>query len=385
VKIGDRIEVEIGGIAHGGHCVARYEGQVIFVRHAIPGEKVIVEITEMNSKFARGDAMEILQPSNDRVTAQCQYARPGGCGGCDFQHISLERQRKLKADVVREQFTRVAKMDVELSVEEVSPTSHWRTRMDFTVSENRKLALYSSRSHRLVEVDSCQIADESIPISEINQRKLPQGAKVHVAVGSNGKSVVEIEGRQSHELVVQEVGSQNFSLSPTTFWQSHRRAPEVLSSVVQELARAKSGDHVFDLYGGVGLFTGALIDVVGAGGRITLIESDELATTDARRKFAINENVEIISEKVERVLDRFTRADIVIADPPRAGLGARVCAMIDDLNPRAIVYVSCDPSSLARDARLLVDAGYEMDLIRAFDLFPMTHHIECVARFIKSA
>ena len=383
VKIGDRVEVEIGAIAHGGHCVARHDGRVIFVRHSIPGERVIVEITEVTSKFARGDAIEILTPSPERKNPECRYATPQGCGGCDFQHISLSYQRELKTSVIKEQFERVAKMSVEIKVEEVKPTERWRTRMDFTVSPNRKLALYGSRSHTLIEIDSCQIADPLIDIGAINTRKLPIGAKVHVSVGNNDDLNVDIEGRESRSLLKQRVGAKEFSISPTSFWQSHAMAPEILSNVVRDFSEAKSGDHIFDLYGGVGLFTASLLPMVGVGGRITLIESDEQATTDARRNFAADPNVEIIEEKVERSLHRFSRADIVIADPPRSGLGAKVCDDIVELRPRTIVYVSCDPSSLARDARTLVDAGYEMEAIRAFDLFPMTHHIECVARFIS--
>lgn len=383
MKIGDRIKVGISGIAHGGHCVARHEGRVIFVRHAIPGEEVIIEVTDVTSKFARGDAIEIIHSSPNRVSPPCLYSKPGGCGGCDFQHVSLQQQRELKRAVIREQFSRVAKMDIEIFVEEVLPTERWRTRMDFTVSENRKLALYASRSHHLVEIDSCYIADQAIAVAEINTRKLPIGSKVHVAVGSDKRIEIGIEGRESSAILEQVVDQRKYSISPTSFWQSHRAAPHLLTSVVKEYSAPRKGDHIFDLYGGVGLFTGSLIDEVGAGGRITLIENDELATTDARRNFAANDNIEVVEEKVERALNRYTRADIVVADPPRAGLGAKVCLLIVDLAPRSIVYVSCDPSSLARDARTLVDSGYEMDQIRAFDLFPMTQHVECVARFIK--
>lgn len=383
MKIGDRVEVDIGAIAHGGHCVARFEGQVIFVRHSIPGERALVEITEVTSKFARGDAVEIITPSLARREPSCTYAHPRGCGGCDFQHVDPSYQRELKASVIKEQFARVAKMEIDVTVEEVKPIVHWRTRMDFTVSENRRLALFGSRSHERIEIESCQIADTAIDIAAINAQKLPIGGKIHVAVDESGKSTIDIEGRESRSLLSQRVGSQEFSLAPRSFWQSHKSAPEVLSGVVREFARAKEGDHIFDLYGGVGLFTAALHSQVGAGGRITLIESDPQAIIDARRNFATHPNVEIIEEKVERALNRFTRADIVIADPPRSGLGARVCSSITDINPRVIVYVSCDPSSLARDSRILIDSGYELEEIRAFDLFPMTHHIECVARFIS--
>ena len=142
MKIGDRVEVDIGAIAHGGHCVARFEGQVIFVRHSIPGERALIEITEVTSKFARGDAVEIITPSLARREPSCTYAHPRGCGGCDFQHVDPSYQRELKASVIKEQFARVAKMEIDVTVEEVKPIVHWRTRMDFTVSENRRLALF---------------------------------------------------------------------------------------------------------------------------------------------------------------------------------------------------------------------------------------------------
>jgi tRNA/tmRNA/rRNA uracil-C5-methylase (TrmA/RlmC/RlmD family) len=383
VKVGDRLQVDILGIAHGGHCVARHEGQVIFVRHSIPGEKVVIEITDMSSKFARGDAIEIISASPDRISPRCSYAKPRGCGGCDFQHISLSRQRRLKSEIVKEQFARIAKMEVAVEVEEVMPTEHWRTRMDFTVSPSRKLALFGARSHELIEIDSCQIADSAINIESINSRKLPAGAKVHVAVGTNEDVAIEIEGRDSRVLVEQEVMSRRFSLAPISFWQSHQGAPSLLTQAVIQYAGAKPGDHIFDLYGGVGLFSAALIAKVGVSGRVTLIENDSDAITDARRNFATEENVEIVEERVERALDHYVRADVVVVDPPRAGLGAKTCAQLVELSPRTIVYVSCDPASLARDSRILVDAGYKLDQIRALDLFPMTQHIECVARFIK--
>lgn len=383
MKVGDHVEVDIVDIAHGGHCVARHDGQVIFVRHAIPGERVKVEITDLSAKFARGDAIAIITASPDRVNSPCSYARPRGCGGCDFQHISLDRQRSLKGEIIRDQFARIGKMEINVEVEEVTPTEHWRTRMDFTVSPNRRLALYGARSHELIEIEKCLIADERINIAEINKTKLPMGGKVHVAAGNHGEVAVEIEGRASHALVEQQVHDHRYSITPTSFWQSHRKASETLADVVRAFAQAKSGDHIFDLYGGVGLFAGELVADVGVAGRITLIESGTDAITDARRNFATVENIEIVEGKVEKVLDSYVRADVVVVDPPRAGLGAQVSKLMTDLGPRTIVYVSCDPASLARDSRILVDSGYRLDQIRAFDLFPMTQHIECVARFIK--
>ena len=158
MNIGDEVVVDISGIAHGGHCVARFEGRVIFVRHAIPGEKVKVRITDLSKSFARGDCVEVITASTDRIAAPCSLARPGGCGGCDFQHITLNRQRQLKAEIIKEQFSRLAKIEVEVVVEEVKPTLGWRSRMEFTVSSNGKLAMYEARRNNLVEIHDCKIA-----------------------------------------------------------------------------------------------------------------------------------------------------------------------------------------------------------------------------------
>jgi tRNA/tmRNA/rRNA uracil-C5-methylase (TrmA/RlmC/RlmD family) len=148
LKVGDRITVEIGPIAHGGHFIARHKGQVIFVRYGITGEEAVVEITSTSSKLARGDAIEILKPSEDRVVPPCKYAVPGGCGGCDFQHIEISAQLELKRSVIREQFSRLGRIEIDLDVLAVEPTNglHWRTRMDFAISKNGKPGLYSARS-----------------------------------------------------------------------------------------------------------------------------------------------------------------------------------------------------------------------------------------------
>lgn len=383
MNVGDEIVVDISSIAHGGHFVARHEGRVIFVRHAITGERVRIRINEISKNFARADAIEVLNPADSRVTPSCEFAKPGGCGGCDFQHIDPKAQRKFKAEIIKEQFHRLAKMEIDIEVEEVLPIYGWRSRMEFTVSENRRLSMFQARSNNLVEISQCKIAHQSIDISDVNGQKLPVGKKVDIAVGSDGKVVSAIEGRDNFTLINQRVGSFNFSLSSQSFWQSHIKAPETLLQCVLTFAELRKGDHLYDLYSGVGLFASGAIDQVGETGRITMIEESESAVTDARRNFARFANVEIIEGKVERELKRFARADVVIIDPPRSGAGERVIRQIRALSPRTLIYVACDPAALARDAATLEQLDYSLDGIRAFDLFPMTQHIESVARFIK--
>lgn len=382
MEIGDQVEVEVSSIAHGGHCVARHDGQVIFVRHAIPGERVIVEITGKTKNFARGNCVKVLRASEFRVTPACKYATPNGCGGCDFQHIELGHQRFLKSQIISEQFMRLAKKDLSIEVEVVEPTNNWRSRMEFTVSPNRKLALFAARSNDLIEIDECLIAHSHVDISEINKLKLPVGKKVDVVISSAGDKQVVIEGRENNSLIKENSSGFEFTLNPISFWQSHVKAPEVLTKVVSSYAQLRAGDHVFDLYGGAGLFTGMVLSQIGVGGRVTLIESDDNAITDARRSFAQVNNVEIVQARVEKGLKRYVAADVVILDPPRTGAGAEVVTAVAKLKPRAIVYVACDPAALARDTAYLQESGYVLDEIRAFDLFPMTSHMECVARFI---
>ena len=384
MEIGQNVELDITAIAHGGHCIARYEGRVIFVRHAIPGERVKARITDITSSFARADCIEVITPSPDRITPQCSYAHADGCGGCDFQHISLPHQRRLKEDVIKEQFARIAKMDISVQVTEVKPTDHWRTRMEFNVSPNRKIAMFASRSNKLIEIEKCEIADSRIDITALNSRKLPLGKKVDVVCSDDQDPTILFEDRENFDLISHDVNGRIHRLNPRTFWQSHRSAATTLASVVREMCEVRPADHVYDLYGGAGLFTGELLKDLGPEGRITLIEVDDNAITDARRNFAEDGNVEIVGAKVERALRNYVKGDVVLLDPPRSGAGEKVVEAIVAMKPRTIVYVSCDPASLARDSRYLADRGYQLDRLEAFDLFPMTHHIECVARFMPA-
>lgn len=385
MNIGDEYVVDISAIAHGGHCVARFEGRVIFVRHAIPGETVRVRITEISKNFARGDCFEVLKPSPDRVLPLCEYAKPGGCGGCDFQHIAPAAQRLLKGEIVREQFERLAKLKIDIQVEEVLPSLGWRTRMEFTSSSSGKVAMYKSRSNELIELLECKIAHPAIEIAKLNEKRIPAGRKIDVAVGSDAQVQISIEGRENLGLIHQRVNDFEFAISPTSFWQSHIAAPKVLLDAVLEYSEIRTGDHVYDLYSGVGLFASGAITQVGASGRVTMIEESESAIVDARRIFAQFANVEVVEGKVERALKRFVQGDVVILDPPRSGAGARVIEQIVALEPRTIVYVACDPAALARDCATLLALNYELSGVRAFDLFPMTQHIESVARFIRKA
>ena len=385
LKVGDRITVEIGPIAHGGHFIARHKGQVIFVRYGITGEEAVVEITSTSSKLARGDAIEILKASEDRVVPPCKYAVPGGCGGCDFQHIEISAQLELKRSVIREQFSRLGRIEIDLDVLPVEPTNglHWRTRMDFAISKNGKPGLYSARSKEVTEIDKCLIAVEAINDPTMFARNWKGEDRLEVAVSSSGEKNVSRGGRsisgptQLHEVV----GEHTYQISPTSFWQSHSAAPQTLTKLVMDLMALRPGDQVCDLYGGVGLFTAPMAEDVGDIGKVHLIESSHRATQDALKIFEKMKNVVVHSGRVEQKLPLINRVDVILLDPPRTGAGELVIKQMLAKKPRTIVYVSCDPASMARDARALEEGGYHLNHIVGFDLFPMTQHVECVARF----
>jgi tRNA/tmRNA/rRNA uracil-C5-methylase (TrmA/RlmC/RlmD family) len=388
LEVGQVIELVIGPVAHGGHFVARHNGQVIFVRHGITNELVKIKITAVSSKIAHADVIEVLTAAPSRVSPPCQYA--GKCGGCDFQHIDLLTQRKLKAEIIKEQFMRIGKIDLpalgfNLEVNEVEPSNglHWRTRMDFAVSSNGKIGFFGARSNEVVEISQCLIADERMNVSELAARTWKSDARVEVAVSSTSEVSVMRSGRSisGPTQIIEQVGGNSFKISPEAFWQSHKSAPVTLVKAALAELGVKSNDHVCDLYSGVGLFAAAILKELGEQGFITLIESDKSAIADARKVFLNKSNVKILGGLVAQQLPIVKRADLILLDPPRTGAGEVVIKQLIKLKPRKIVYVACDPAALARDSKTLIDAGYKLDHISAYDLFPMTQHIECVAGF----
>jgi tRNA/tmRNA/rRNA uracil-C5-methylase (TrmA/RlmC/RlmD family) len=367
--VGDRVEARTGSVAHGGHVVARVRPEgadrdvVVFVRHALPDEQVVVEITEVDRTFLRGDAVEIREAAPDRVVPPCPLAHPGGCGGCDFQHVALPAQRRLKADVVGEQLRRLAGIEWEVSVEEVAPTLGWRTRMQYVALPGGGRGLRKHRSHDVVEVDDCLIA-------------APDARVAGVSTGMPGNVVTE------------RVLDREFRVEADGFWQVHPQAPTVLVQTVLDLLAPRPGERALDLYAGVGLFSAFLADAVGRAGGVVSIEGDRRASELAGENLADFPQAAVRVGRVDRVLAQgfgSQRAiDLVVLDPPREGAKRKVVDAIAALAPRAVCYVACDPAALARDVAYFRDAGYRLTDLRAFDLFPMTHHVECVALLVPS-
>ncbi len=393
LEVGQKIRVTIEKVAHGGHFIARYEGAVIFIRHGIPGEECEVEITTTGSSFNRGDVIEVLTSSPDRVSAPCRFAHRNGCGGCDFQHISLARQRTLKSDVIIEQFVRIAKLDVKVDVEEVNGPLGWRTRCAAVTTKAGALGFYQARSHKIIPVDDCRILAPEMKFSELAQRGAKGNQRIEMSISNTGERTIAtalstdespLRITDGPDIAHYTVGENSFEVSQKSFWQSHRDAPRVLTDAVLQYAQLREGDHVLDLYGGVGLFAASFLAHIGESGSVDIVEGSKSATADATRNFAGKSNVHVYTGDVARLITRFSSADVIVLDPPREGAGKDVITHCAGISPRTIVYVACDPAALARDTAYLSERGYELISLRAFDLFPMTHHIESVAQFSQS-
>lgn len=362
--------VEVGPIAHGGHCVARLDGRVVFVRHALPGERVRIRVTDTgHEKFWRGDAVEIVEASPDRVPPRCSASGPGRCGGCDFQHVSLPAQRRLKAAVLGEQLERLAGIAWDGDVEPVSAAGTedglgWRTRMRYQVDDRGRAGLRRHRSHEIEPLPDggCPIAHPTTP--SVVGRVWEPGTEIHAVAG--------VELGESE--VTEHAAGREWRLAADGFWQVHPGAADTLVQAVLAGLEPRPGERAFDLYCGVGLFAGALID---SGVRTWGVEWSREAIAYARRNVP---EARFTAGKVERVIRTMPkRTDLVVLDPPRTGAGKEVIDAVVARNPRAIAYVACDPAALARDLARAARASYRPISIKAFDLFPMTHHLEAVA------
>ena len=417
LDVGAEVELEVGPVAHGGFCVARHEGRVVFVRHALPGERVTARVTEARAgqRFVRADAVAVATPSAHRVAPPCPYAAPGLCGGCDFQHAEVGYQRELKTAVVREQFDRLAGLDVEVVVEPLPGRDDglaWRSRVEFAVDGVGRPGLRAHRSHDVVPVDTCLIADERVLATGVLSRSWPGEQAVDVVAASDGQTVVVPvpSGVGTAPVVTERVAGERFSgdfeVSARGFWQVHPAAATTFVDVVLGLLEPRPGETALDLYAGVGLFAAALAGLVGPSGRVVAVESDAEATDHAERNLAAYPSALVLRARVDDAFGvprparkgpvgrRATRtrklsrhpllpptADLVVLDPPRTGAGRGVCEQVAALRPRAAAYVACDPAALARDTAHLRDGGYRLTVLRGFDAFPMTHHVECIALF----
>ncbi len=382
------LELIVGPVGHGGFCVARHEGRVVFVRHALPGERVRAVVTEdRGGSYCRADAVAVLEGSPGRVPPPCPVSGPGGCGGCDFQHVDPVVQRELKAQVVAEQLHRIAGLDVAVTVQELpgGPLG-WRTRTRLAVDATGQPGFRVHRSHTVLPVPGCPLA---VPgsLEEVLSRRWRSGGELDVVADHSGQPHVAQRrpGRPPKQVrgtgrVVRFAAGRRWELSAPDFWQVHPAAADALAVLVGEWSAAPPGGTAWDLYGGVGLFAAVLAGQVGSNGSVTVVESSRRAVADGAAALADLTQVCFVTGRVERALAQLPGVpDVVVLDPPRQGVGRAVAAAVADRGPSCIIQVACDPAALARDLAAYLEGGYHLVALRALDAFPMTHHVECVA------
>ncbi|PPG34939.1 23S rRNA methyltransferase [Rathayibacter sp. AY2B9] len=409
------MELDISNVAHGGVFVARHEGRVVFVPDVLPGERVRARISEVrHDSFWRAEALEVLEASEHRVEHVWPEAaldrRPEErVGGAELGHADLAYQRELKRLVLVDSFSRFARREVEVEVspirgDDASGGLGWRTRNRLHVDDDGRVGPYAARSHHVVTVESLPLATADSSLAAPLGERLAPGSVVDLvdAAGSEGAAVLvhdpsDKRARRDRTVVSEFVADRTFRVDRTGFWQVHRGAAAALFEAVQAAVDADAADPSaanHDLYGGVGLLAAALADRLGAGVRVTSVESDSRATEHALENLADQVGARAVTARVDRYLrDVVAQADTrerarwraatVVLDPPRSGAGRAVTDALAELRPAQLVYVACDPVALARDVGALTGAGYELERLEGFDLFPHTSHVEAVARLVR--
>lgn len=406
----DAFTLRLTGIAHGGAALGRHEGRVIFVPYAIPGETVRVEITEDKGHHAFASLLEVVEPSPERVAPPCPYFGPTGCGGCQWQHVAYPAHLRFKAAIVADQLARIG----GIADPPVHPTlpdpSGWayRNHAQFHPAPGG-LGFRCAASNETVAIDECRIlhpllADlyaaldleltgllrlslragtatgERMLVFEMED-DLPPALELDLPVScvlllSDGQHANLIGSNHIHETVA----GRTYRISAPAFFQVNTPQAGELVRLVLEYLDLRGGETVLDAYCGVGLFTAPLAERAGL---VTAIEVSPAAVADLLENTALFDNVDVIEGPVEAVLpDLDTPLDAAVVDPPRTGLDRFALDALVERHPVRLVYVSCDPATLARDAKRLVAAGYHLAAVQPVDLFPQTYHIESVALFV---
>lgn len=390
----DTLRLDITALVAGGDGLARDEqGRVTFVPGALPGETVQVRLVKQKKDFARAELVEVVEPSPDRMAPPCPHLAEG-CGGCDWQHVVPAAQARLKAAVVADALRRQAHLEVPVELGPALSATAYRTTVRGEATGGR-IGFRRRSSHDLVGIDACLVAHPLID-ELISAGTFPDGEVVLRAGARTGERLVVVAGDGSGAQVpegVRVVGSaaladgqrawfheelagRRWRISARSFFQARPDGAEALVAAVDDALGADrpDGGHLVDLYGGVGLFAGTLA----RGARVTLVEQGLSSLADARVNLA-----ELDARIVRADVAHWgaTRADAVVADPPRSGLGERAVARVAATHAPVIALVSCDPAAFGRDARHLDAAGYDLRSCRLVDLFPHTSHIEVVSRF----
>lgn len=377
-----------GPAANGGSCVARHDGRVVFVRYALPGETVRVQVRAERGSYWHADVVEVLEASPDRVESQCAIAGVDGAGCCDLAFAAPEAARRLKGEVVANQLGRLGGYEWSGDAEEVGTAgaTGWRTRVRLDVSATGHAGFHRYHSTELYPELNCGQLRPGM-LDGLDGSRWPPGAQLHVAVDDDGvRHIVQTgPGKKALTQVVegqyealQRIGGREWQVPVTAFWQAHRDAPEVYSALIRDAARLEPGMTAWDLYGGAGVFAAALAEGVGETGQVLTVDTSRGSARSARAALDDMQWVSVVTDSVRRALTgRRDRADVAVLDPPRTGAGREIIDLIAGV-PR-VIHIGCEAASFARDVGEYLRNGYTVEQIRVFDAFPLTHHVECVA------
>ena len=403
------LRIELMRMAPTGEAIGKHEGLVVFVPYGMPGDLVEVEIVHKRRSFSRGRILNILRPSPARTAPECKYFQT--CGGCEWQHISYEQQLLFKTQAVHEQLTRIGKF-AQVAVESCipSPTQyHYRNHTQFVVSPHGVLGYREAGSQTVIEVDHCPVIatalsakldletrnpslPDSLLATALNEATAHEVNEIHLRAGANTGEVTAfvtnpdgvIKTMGDTGVINERIGAHAYRISPGSFFQINTKVTETLVSLVLKALGLGVEDDVLDLYCGVGLFTAPIAAqchfVMG-------IEANPSATADALVNLKSFPNAVIMTADMTDALARPElnhRWDAIVVDPPRAGVEYESLLDILKLKPARLVYVSCDPATLARDARIICDRGYTLGTVQPLDMFPQTHHVETVALFTRT-
>src|SRR6266404_2621928 len=397
LSVGDFIELTTERLAYGGEAVARYDGLAVFIPFAAPKEKLLVRITELKKTFARAAIERVLDPSSVRREPLCRYF--GNCGGCQLQHLAYATQLESKVGFVRDALKRIGRIDWphEISIRSAAEFGY-RSRAQVTIDWEAHLVGFNrANSNAVCDVESCPILTPDLDralaalrtgVSAANRRAPHESrlSQIEMAAGESGvalePSFAELPGGQLRLTAHNAV----YSFGPSTFFQSNAQLIDDLIDEAVDNHSSGSDELALDLCAGVGLFT---IQLARRFKRVIGVESDPRTAKFALNNIAANElaNVEFHTSSIEAWLKRYldaeaARPDLVLLDPPRTG-AAESIALVAQLKATRINYVSCDPTTLARDLRILLDSGYTLSRISAIDLFPQTYHVETIAALTR--
>ncbi len=408
------VQVTPTQMAYGGAAVARHEGQVVFVPYALPDERVDVAIPPGTKRWVEGDLVDIVEPSAIRVTPPCPHFGMGKCGGCQWQHADYPAQLRFKTDIVRDQLTRIGgvKEPPVLPCLGMATPWHYRNHIQLRVGQ-KQLGFVSENHSGIYPIDSCEIANAVLYPLLVRLASVPLEGISRIALrGSQrtGERMAIIEGDGAAELLPllpadcsvvtrdkkgvvrairgdvvfhEEAAGRLWQIHANAFFQVNTvQAEQLLATVQRFMGNVNGNEQVVDGYAGSGFFGLSLADSVG---HVSLIESHPAAIESARFHARTMTNVRILHGKTEDVLTEWgtlASPDIMVLDPPRAGCAPAVLESLGKVKVPTIIYVSCDPSTQARDIRRLRDFGYFLDVVQPVDLFPHSYHIEAVARLV---